>query len=72
MSDDMLMINFDRIDAAWGQKYFYDGVDGPLIRANLVGIVACEECEGMGNYQEIRNFNWTECESCDGHGWIVK
>ena len=81
LSDCDVIITVEQIDAMWKYinrlKIAGDNHCSSLAVVikevlALAGIVSCEECEGMGNYQEIRNFNWTECESCDGHGWIVK
>ena len=75
-----LSVSYDAIDAMWKYinrlKIAGDNHCSSLAVVikevlALAGIVACEECEGMGNYQEIRNFNWTECESCHGHGWVI-
>jgi len=69
------LVTYKQIDAAWGQKYFYDGVDGPLIRANLVNIVACEKCGGSGSYTGTDEDHDRPvqrlCKACHGHGWII-
>ena len=64
----------EEINMLWKRRSFYTGAALAAIDdcLNAINIVACEECDGMGNYQEIRNFNWTECESCHGHGWRIE
>ena len=72
--DRCVHITAEQIDKRWkylseiGSKGVAKGYEQALYD---LGFRRCEECDGMGNYQEIRNFNWTECESCHGHGWII-
>ena len=68
---EVVLLTQGQIDAAWGQKYFYDGVDGPLIRANLVNIVACEKCGGSGIPTPYEVGSGESCPTCHGHGWII-
>ena len=72
--DRCVHITAEQIDKRWkylseiGSKGVAEGYEQALYD---LGFRRCEECDGMGNYQEIRNFNWTECDSCHGHGWII-
>ena len=73
MSDDMLMIDFDKIDAAWKRRIFIFDEDLIWIPVNTIGLNACEDCNGEGyeRYSDGAYYN-EPCEYCRGRGWVVK
>jgi hypothetical protein len=75
--EDFYVITEEQIDKAWEQRYHIDGIgDGqPLIRADLLHVVACKKCGGSGK-TESRTGSMKEepmlwsCKDCYGHGWV--
>ena len=76
-SGEVVLLTQDQIDAAW------EHTDNEPPRSNEalatlaeLGIVACEKCGGSGRGETehagaLGEFEWV-CDSCHGHGWVVK
>ena len=85
MSDDMLMIDFDKIDAAWRltkslgtcieEQLF---CEGSMAALSEFGILECKKCLGMGRLPRITADGPDTCKCseesgglCHGHGWVI-
>jgi hypothetical protein len=74
-SEDYIPISVEMVDLAWDggrrpQTEYSNGFDAAL---RLLGIVECQNCQGIGNAIPIAGGEMSiGCPRCHGHGWIRK
>ena len=64
-----IYITAQQIDAAW--EMATANAPEPLWTLKEMGIVACRNCDGVGNAIPIAGGEMSiDCPRCSGHGWI--
>ena len=69
----MIEITNSQVDMAWGWLGEFRAIYRPGLFYDVMkelGILMCKNCDGLGDYQEIKNFNFVVCKKCNGHGWV--